>query len=137
MNHRNGGRRLNRKSAHLKALMKNLGNALLRYGQIKTTTLKAKELRRFVEPLITLAKEESVANRRLAFTRLRDKEIVANLFTTIGPRFRKRPGGYTRILKLESRAGDNAPMAIIELLGWHEAKERAKKTWTPPQEIKT
>lgn len=136
MNHRKTGRRLNRTCSHIKALKKNLSLALLKNGQIKTTLPKAKELRRFVEPLITLAKEDSVANRRLAFARLRNDEVVAKLFTDIAPRFKDRPGGYSRVLKCGFRPGDNAPMAIIELLGWREAKARAAKGWTPPQEIK-
>ncbi|MBS0349665.1 MAG: 50S ribosomal protein L17 [Proteobacteria bacterium] len=136
MNHRKTGRRLNRTCAHIKALKKNLTLALLRHGQIKTTLPKAKELRRFVEPLITLAKEDSVSHRRLAFAKLRNDEIVAKLFNDIAPRFKERPGGYSRVLKCGFRAGDNAPMAIIELLGWKEAKARATKGWTPPQEIK-
>ena len=137
MNHRRSGRRFNRTSAHRRALLKNLGLALLRHGQIKTTLPKAKELRRFIEPLITLAKEDSVAHRRLAFARLRNKELVAKLFTEVGVRFKERPGGYSRVLKCGFRAGDNAPMAIIELLGWREAKLRETKAWTPSQEIKT
>jgi large subunit ribosomal protein L17 len=136
MNHRKSGRRLNRTAAHIKALKKNMSIALLKNGQIKTTLPKAKELRRVIEPLITLAKEDSVANRRLAFARLRNDEVVAKLFNDIAPRFKERPGGYSRVLKCGFRAGDNAPMAIIELLGWREAKARAAKGWTPPQEIK-
>ncbi len=136
MNHRKSGRRLNRTAAHLKALKKNMSIALIKNGQITTTLPKAKELRRFIEPLITLAKEDSVAHRRLAFARLRNDEVVAKLFNDIGPRFQDRPGGYSRVLKCGFRAGDNAPMAIIELLGWKEAKARAAKGWTPPQEIK-
>lgn len=136
MNHRKSGRRLNRTCSHIKALKKNMGLALLKHGQIKTTLPKAKELRRFVEPLITLAKEDSVAHRRIAFQRLRNDEVVAKLFNDIAPRFKDRPGGYSRVLKCGFRPGDNAPMAIIELLGWREAKARASKGWTPPQEIK-
>jgi large subunit ribosomal protein L17 len=136
MNHRKTGRRLNRTASHLKALKKNMSIAILKHGQIKTTLPKAKELRRFIEPLITLAKEDSVAHRRLAFSRLRNDEVVAKLFNDIAPRFKDRPGGYSRVLKCGFRAGDNAPMAIIELLGWREAKARAAKGWTPPQEIK-
>lgn len=136
MNHRKTGRRLNRTCSHLKALKKNLSLALLRHGQIKTTLPKAKELRRVVEPLITLAKEDTLANRRSAFAKLRNDEMVAKLFTDIAPRFKTRPGGYSRVLKCGFRAGDNAPMAYIELLGWREAKARATKGWTPPQEIK-
>jgi len=136
MYHRKSGRRLNRTCAHLKALMKNMAVALIKNGQIETTEPKAKELRRVVEPLITLAKEDSVAHRRLVYARLRNHEVVAKLFTDIGPRFKERPGGYSRVLKCGFRPGDNAPMAIIELLGWREAEARAAKGWTPPQEIK-
>ncbi len=136
MNHRKSGRRLNRTSAHLKALLKNLGVALIRQGQIKTTLPKAKELRGFIEPLITLARVDNVARRRLAFARLRNHDVVAALFNDIAPRFKTRPGGYSRVLKCGFRAGDNAPMAIIELIGWKEAEARATKGWTPPQEIK-
>jgi large subunit ribosomal protein L17 len=136
MNHRKSGRRLNRTAAHIKALKKNMSIAIIKHGQIKTTLPKAKELRRVIEPLITLAKEDSVAHRRLAFARLRNEEVVAKLFNDIAPRFKDRPGGYSRVLKCGFRAGDNAPMAIIELLGWREAKARAAKGWTPPQEIK-
>ena len=106
---------LGRKKEHRAALMSNMGAALLRHGRIQTTLPKAKELRRVVEPLITLAKEDSVANRRLAFDRLRDKEIVGKLFSDIGPRFKERPGGYLRILKTGPRPGDAAPMAIVML----------------------
>ncbi|MBN2690005.1 MAG: 50S ribosomal protein L17 [Gammaproteobacteria bacterium] len=116
MRHRKAGRHLNRTSSHRAALMKNLANALLSHEIIKTTLPKAKELRRFVEPLITLAKKDSVANRRLAFDRLRSKELVGKLFTTLGPRSAERPGGYTRVLKCGFRPGDQAPMAIIELV---------------------
>ena len=138
MNHRKSGRRLNRTRDHLKAMFKNMATSLLMEGQIKTTLPKAKELRRVVEPLITLAKrQDTVAQRRLAFDRLRGKEVVAKLFTDVAPRYKTRPGGYTRVLKCGYRAGDNAPMAIIELIGWRVAKERAIKGWTPSQEIKT
>ena len=136
MNHRKSGRHLGRTGAHLRAMFKNMTVSLLRHGQIETTLLKAKELRKYVEPLITLGKQDSVAARRIAFAKLRDKEMVAKLFTEIGPRYSKRPGGYSRILKKGFRAGDAAPMAIIELIGWREAKLRAVKGWTPPQEIK-
>lgn len=136
MYHRKSGRRLNRTASHLKALKKNMSIAIFKHGQIETTVPKAKELRRFIEPLITLAKEDTVAHRRLAFARLRNDEVVAKLFNDIAPRFINRPGGYSRVLKCGFRAGDNAPMAIIELLGWREAKARAAKGWTPPQEIK-
>jgi len=115
MRHRNGLRKLNRTSAHREAMLRNLCNALLRHEMIKTTLPKAKELRRVVEPLITLGKKPSLANRRLAFDRLRDREMVVKLFDELGPRFAARPGGYTRILKFGFRVGDNAPMALIEL----------------------
>ena len=115
MRHRNGLRKLNRTSAHRQALLRNLCNALLRHEMIKTTLPKAKELRRVVEPLITLGKKPSLANRRLAFDRLRDREMVVKLFDELGPRFAARPGGYTRILKFGFRVGDNAPMALVEL----------------------
>lgn len=116
MRHRHGLRKLNRTSAHRQALLRNLCNALLKHERIKTTLPKAKELRRVVEPLITLAKEDGVANRRLAFDRLRDKEVVGKLFTDLGPRFKARPGGYLRILKTGPRPGDAAPMAIVQLV---------------------
>jgi len=113
MRHRKSGRRLGRNSSHRKAMFRNMAASMLKHETIKTTLPKAKELRRVVEPLITLAKEDSVANRRLAFDRLRDKEVVGKLFTEIGPRFKERPGGYLRILKTAPRAGDAAPMAIV------------------------
>lgn len=116
MRHRNAGRAFGRNSSHRKAMFQNMCNSLLQHELIKTTLPKAKELRRFVEPLITLAKIDSVANRRLAFARLRDKYVVGKLFTEIGPRFRDRPGGYSRVLKCGFRDGDNAPMAYMELL---------------------
>jgi large subunit ribosomal protein L17 len=116
MRHGNGLRKLNRTSAHREALLRNLSQALLRYEVIKTTLPKAKELRRVAEPLITLAKKPSLANRRLAFSRLRDRELVTKLFNELGPRYAARNGGYTRVLKFGFRLGDNAPMAIIELL---------------------
>ena len=115
MRHRSGLRKLNRTSAHRLALLRNLSNALHRHEAIKTTLPKAKELRRVVEPLITLAKNPSVANRRIAFNRLRDREMVVKLFDVLGPRFANRNGGYTRILKMGFRVGDNAPMAYMEL----------------------
>lgn len=115
MRHRHGLRKLNRTSAHREAMLRNLCNALLRHEMIKTTLPKAKELRRVVEPLITLGKKPSLANRRLAFDRLRDREMVVKLFDELGPRFSARPGGYTRILKFGFRVGDNAPMALVEL----------------------
>lgn len=117
MRHRSSGRALGRNSSHRKALFKNMTVALLREELIKTTLPKAKELRRFAEPLITLAKTDGVANRRLAFARLRDKMVVGKLFVELGPRFRDRPGGYLRILKCGFRDGDNAPMAMVELIG--------------------
>ncbi|MDH5622654.1 MAG: 50S ribosomal protein L17 [Gammaproteobacteria bacterium] len=115
MRHRNSGRKLGRNSSHRKAMYRNMAASVIRYETIRTTLPKAKELRRVVEPLITLAKEDSVANRRLAFNRLRDKEVVGKLFTEIGPRCRERAGGYLRILKTGPRPGDNAPMAIVML----------------------
>jgi large subunit ribosomal protein L17 len=116
MRHRQGLRKLNRTSEHRLAMLRNMSVSLLRHEAIKTTVPKAKELRRVVEPLITLAKEATVANRRLAFNRLRDREIVVKLFNELGPRYKARPGGYTRILKMGFRAGDNAPMAFVELV---------------------
>ena len=115
MRHRNSGRQLNRNSSHRKAMFKNMAVSLFDHEVIRTTLPKAKELRRVAEPLITLAKEDSVANRRLAFNRLRDKEVVGKLFSEIGPRFKDRPGGYLRILKMGPRPGDAAPMAIVML----------------------
>jgi len=116
MRHRNGLRKLNRTSSHRQAMFRNMANSLLRHEVIKTTLPKAKELRRVVEPLITLGKTATVANRRLAFDRLRDREIVVKIFNELGPRYASRPGGYLRILKCGFRDGDNAPMAYIELL---------------------
>jgi len=116
MRHGHGLRKLNRTTAHRLAMLKNMSNSLLRHELIRTTVPKAKELRRVVEPLITLAKNPTVANRRLAFSRLRDREMVSKLFDELGPRFMARPGGYTRILKCGFRVGDNAPMAYIELV---------------------
>ena len=116
MRHRNGLRKLNRTSSHRLAMLRNMTNSLLTHEAIKTTVPKAKELRRVVEPLITLAKEPTVANRRLAFDRLRDRDIVTKLFNELGPRYKARPGGYTRILKMGFRVGDNAPMAFVELV---------------------
>lgn len=123
MRHMNRGRKLNRNSSHRKALFKNLTNALLTQEVIRTTLPKAKELRMFAEPLITLAKEDSVHNRRLAFARTRDAAVVGKLFTDLGPRFKARNGGYTRILKIGQRAGDAAPMAIIELVDRPQAAD--------------
>jgi large subunit ribosomal protein L17 len=116
MRHRHSGRQLNRNSSHRKAMFRNMTASLLEHEVIKTTLPKAKELRRVAEPLITLAKKDSVANRRLAFDRLRSKAAVGKLFADIGPRFEERPGGYTRILKCGFRTGDKAPMAYIELV---------------------
>ena len=115
MRHRKSGRRLGRNSSHRKAMFRNMAASMLTHETIKTTLPKAKELRRVVEPLITLAKEDSVANRRLAFDRLRDKAVVGKLFSELGPRFKDRPGGYLRILKTGPRPGDAAPMAIVML----------------------
>ena len=116
MRHRKSGRHLNRTSAHRKAMFRNMASSLIEHEIIKTTVPKAKELRRVAEPLITLAKDDSVANRRLAFSRVGSKAVVGKLFAEIGPRFQERPGGYTRILKCGHRAGDAAPMAYIELV---------------------
>jgi large subunit ribosomal protein L17 len=116
MRHGNGLRKLNRTSSHRLAMLRNMMVSLLRHEAIKTTLPKAKELRRVVEPMITLGKSPSLANRRLAFDRLRDREIVGKLFETIGPRYATRNGGYLRILKMGFRVGDNAPMAFVELL---------------------
>ena len=116
MRHRKSGRQLNRNSSHRQAMFRNMASSLVKHELIKTTLPKAKELRRVVEPLITLANTDSVANRRLAFARTRDSEVVGKLFNDLGPRFAERPGGYTRILKCGFRAGDNAPMAYIELI---------------------
>ena len=116
MRHRKSGRQLNRNSSHRQAMFSNMATSLIEHEVIKTTLPKAKELRRIAEPLITLAKDDSVANRRLAFSRTRDKAAVGKLFTELGPRYEARPGGYTRILKCGYRAGDAAPMAYIELV---------------------
>ena len=116
MRHLKSGRKLNRNSAHRKAMFRNMAASLFEHEIIKTTVPKAKELRRVAEPLITLAKEDSVARRRQAFDRLRDRDIVTKLFTELGPRYQERPGGYLRILKCGYRAGDNAPMAYVELV---------------------
>ena len=116
MRHRKSGRQLSRNSSHRAAMFRNMAASLLRHETIKTTLPKAKELRRVAEPLITLAKADSVANRRLAFDRLRDRDVVTKLFTDLGPRFTDRPGGYLRILKCGYRAGDNAPMALVMMV---------------------
>jgi large subunit ribosomal protein L17 len=116
MRHGHGLRKLNRTTSHRLAMLRNMMNSLIEHEVIKTTVPKAKELRRVVEPMITLAKEATVANRRLAFDRLRDRDSVTKLFDVLGPRFKARPGGYTRILKMGFRVGDNAPMALVELV---------------------
>ncbi|NOX09710.1 MAG: 50S ribosomal protein L17 [Gammaproteobacteria bacterium] len=116
MRHRKSGRQLNRNSSHRKAMFRNMAVSMLDHEVIKTTLPKAKELRRVVEPLITLAKVDSVHNRRIAFSRMRDRDIVTKLFTEIGPRYKDRPGGYLRILKMGFRTGDKAPMAYVELV---------------------
>ena len=116
MRHRNSGRKLNRTTAHREAMLRNMAVSLLRHEELKTTLPKAKELRRVAEPLITLAKTPSVANRRLAFSRLRDRAVVGKLFDDLGERFKTRPGGYLRILKYGFRAGDAAPMALVQLV---------------------
>lgn len=122
MRHRKAGRKLNRTSAHREAMFRNMAASLFRHEIIKTTLPKAKELRRVAEPLITLAKTDGVANRRLAFARLRDDVAVGRLFVELGPRYRERPGGYLRILKCGFRAGDNAPMAYVELVDRPQAE---------------
>lgn len=116
MRHGHGLRKLNRTSSHRLAMLRNMMNSLIAHEAIKTTVPKAKELRRVIEPMITLAKEPTVANRRVAFDRLRDRDSVVKLFNELGPRFKTRPGGYTRILKMGFRIGDNAPMALVELV---------------------
>ena len=116
MRHRNSNRKLNRTSSHRQAMLRNMATSLLRHEIIKTTLPKAKELRRIAEPLITLGKDATLANRRLAFSRLRDRDIVGKLFNELGPRYSTRPGGYLRILKCGFRNGDNAPMALVELV---------------------
>ncbi len=126
MRHRNAGRQLSRNSSHRGAMFKNMAAALLRHEVIKTTLPKAKELRRVAEPIITLGKKPSLANRRLAFSRLRDRDMVMKLFNELGPRFAKRNGGYLRILKFGFRRGDNAPMALVELLDRPETTETTK-----------
>ena len=116
MRHGHGLRKLNRTSSHRLAMLRNMMNSLIQHEVIKTTLPKAKELRRVVEPMITLAKEPTLANKRLAFDRLRDRDMVVKLFAELGPRYKARPGGYTRILKMGFRVGDNAPMALVELV---------------------
>jgi large subunit ribosomal protein L17 len=140
MRHRHSGRQLSRNSTHRHAMLRNMSVSLLRHETIRTTLPKAKELRRVVEPFITLAKSDSDANRRVAFSRLRDTAIVEKLFTDLGPRFKARPGGYTRILRMAPRAGDSAPMALMQLVDGPaavageqptEGKKAAKKAKTP------
>jgi large subunit ribosomal protein L17 len=126
MRHGNGLRKLNRTSSHRLAMLRNMSNSLIEHEVIKTTLPKAKELRMVVEPLITLGKKDNLANRRLAFDRLRDREMVAKLFAELGPRYAARPGGYLRILKFGFRHGDNAPMALVELVD-RPAEETASK----------
>ena len=128
MRHRHGLRKLNRTSSHRLAMLRNMANSLLRHEAIKTTLPKAKELRRVVEPIITLGKKPTLANRRLAFDRLRDRENVVKQFDLLGPRYAKRNGGYLRILKFGFRKGDNAPMAYVELLDRPEAAETEAKS---------
>ncbi|MEZ5589586.1 MAG: 50S ribosomal protein L17 [Gammaproteobacteria bacterium] len=123
MRHRKSGRQLNRTSSHRKAMFSNMAASLVEHEIIKTTLPKAKELRRVVEPLITLSKEDNVARRRLAFDRLRNREVVTKLFNELGPRYKERPGGYLRILKCGFRAGDCAPMAYVELVDRPDAPE--------------
>jgi large subunit ribosomal protein L17 len=133
MRHHLSGRQLSRNSAHRHALMRNMSVSLLRHETIRTTLPKAKELRRVVEPLITLAKSDGDANRRLAFARLRDREVVEKLFADLGPRFRTRPGGYTRILRMLPRPGDSAPMALMQLV---EGAQPAVQEKPAPQAAK-
>lgn len=128
MRHRNIGRQLSRNSSHRSAMLQNLAVSILRHEAVKTTLPKAKEVRRVVEPLITLAKEDSVAKRRLAFDRLRDREIVTKLFNELGPHYKERQGGYLRILKAGFRAGDNAPMAYIQLVDRESAEGQEEET---------
>ncbi len=125
MRHGHGLRKLNRTSSHRLAMLQNMMNSLIEHEVIKTTLPKAKELRRVIEPMITLAKKPTVANKRLAFDRLRDRNSVVKLFADLGPRYNTRPGGYTRILKMGFRVGDNAPMALVELVDRPEIKEDA------------
>ncbi len=128
MRHRHGLRKLNRTSSHRLAMLRNMCNSLITHEAIKTTLPKAKELRMAVEPLITLAKEPTLAHKRLAFDRTRDRDVVAKLFGELGPRYKARPGGYTRILKMGFRVGDNAPMAFVELVDRPEPKAEDAQT---------
>ena len=131
MRHRKAGRRLNRTSAHRRAMFRNMAVSLLQHEAIHTTVPKAKELRRVVEPLITLAGEDTLARRRRAFDKLRDRQIVGKLFTDLGPQYKDRPGGYLRVLKNGYRPGDNAPMAYVELVGREQSQEEQAQ---PPAE---
>ena len=128
MRHRKSGRQLNRNSSHRKAMFQNMANSLFLHEAIKTTLPKAKELRRVVEPLITKAKSDSVANRRHVFSKLRDDAMVAKLFTKLGPFYKERPGGYVRILKAGFRTGDKAPMAIVQLVDFESGEENISET---------
>lgn len=125
MRHRKSGRYFSRTSSHRKAMFKNMMVSLIKHELITTTVPKAKELRSYIEPMITMAKVDTVHNRRIAFSRLRDREMVTKLFTEIGPHFKKRPGGYLRVLKAGFRKGDNAPMAIVELVGREKGEQQA------------
>jgi large subunit ribosomal protein L17 len=133
MRHRSGLRKLNRSSSHRLAMLRNMSNSLLRHEVIKTTLPKAKELRRVVEPMITLGKKPSLSNRRLAFNRLRDRDNVVKLFSELGPRYQTRNGGYLRILKYGFRKGDNAPMALVELLDRPVEVEEVKPDEDSPE----
>lgn len=134
MRHRNSGRHLGREASHRKAMFKNMTSSLIEHEMIRTTLPKAKELRRYIEPMITLAKEDTLANRRLAFDRLRNKGIVHKLFADLGKRFKQRPGGYVRVLKCGNRPGDNAPMAIVELVERTPVAQEAPKAKKAPAE---
>ena len=133
MRHRNGPRKLNRTTSHRLAMLKNMCNSLITHEAIKTTVPKAKELRSVVEPLITLGKNPTLANRRLAFNRTRDRDVVAKLFNVLGPRYNARPGGYTRILKMGFRVGDNAPMAYVELVDRPDVSSDAEPAEKAPE----
>jgi len=136
MRHRHGLRKLNRTSSHRLAMLRNMTNSLFTYEAIRTTLPKAKELRRVAEPLITLGKSPTLANRRLAFDRLRDRDVVHKLFSELGPRYAQRPGGYLRILKFGLRVGDNAPMALIELLDRPDSAAEAEADSEPAKGAK-
>ena len=136
MRHRHGQRKLNRTTSHRLAMLRNMTNSLLTHEAIRTTLPKAKELRRVAEPLITLAKNPTLANRRVAFDRLRDKDAVYKLFNELGPRYAKRPGGYLRILKFGFRVGDNAPMALVELMDRPEPAAEASEATKPVKAAK-